>query len=147
MPGYYEMMAAAALAFIPVPMRVISLVRASGGITKYNNGNPRGVVEELKAKDKLKPATIEYCARLTACQGNAWENLPVFYGAVLAANQTGVDPKLIAQACSVYLGARLLFTMCYISGSNVLGWVRSVAFLVGFMSCMRLFFLAGSSGK
>merc|ERR1712216_47371 len=136
---YVAICGAVFLAFIPVPIRVQMLMSASGGLTKYNNTTPREVSVKLQASME------GLIKRLTGCQANAWENLPVFIGAVLCALHAGVSKPVVEQACVNYLACRLLFTVFYIAPGapdkwiDMLSWFRSFAFIGGMYNCITLY--------
>jgi len=79
-------------------------------------------------------------ARLVAAQANAWEALPIFTAAVLVAHVGGADPEKSATAAIVFVAARIAHAFAYAANIDVL---RSIAFLVGLASAIRLFLLAG----
>jgi uncharacterized MAPEG superfamily protein len=81
-------------------------------------------------------------ARAYAAQQNAWEALPVFAVSVLVAHLAGADAGSSATAAVVWVGARILHGFFYLADLDKL---RSLAFLVAIVACMRLFWLAAAA--
>lgn len=79
-------------------------------------------------------------ARMVAAQQNAWEALAIFAAAVLVAHVGGGDPEKSATAAIVFVVARIVHAIAYVTNVDV---VRSIAFLVGLACAIRLFLLAG----
>ncbi len=77
--------------------------------------------------------------RAVAAQQNAWEATAVFTAAVLVAHLAGASAGASATAAMVFVAARIVHAVCYVSGLSTL---RSVSFLVGFVCCLTLFGLA-----
>jgi uncharacterized MAPEG superfamily protein len=82
-------------------------------------------------------------ARVWAAQQNAWEALAVFTAAVLVARFAGADPGRSAMAALLFIAARIVHAICY---ATDLATFRSLSFMVGFASCLWLFWLAASVG-
>lgn len=78
-------------------------------------------------------------ARAVAAQQNSWEALPVFAAAVIVAHLAGADPGLSAVAAGIFVAARVVYLVFYLSD---IATARSLSFLVGFASCIWLFVLA-----
>lgn len=81
-------------------------------------------------------------ARVQAAQQNAWEALPVFTAAVLVAHAAGADAHRAAIAAIVFVVARVLHPIFYVTNLDAL---RSLSFLVGIGSCVWLFVLAAQA--
>lgn len=81
-------------------------------------------------------------ARVQAAQQNAWEALPVFTAAVLVAHLAGADPHRSAVAAVIFVIARVLHPIFYVTNVDAL---RSLSFLVGIASCVWLFVLAAQA--
>jgi uncharacterized MAPEG superfamily protein len=96
--------------------------------------------DELDNKNpRAQSAALEGLgARIYAAQQNAWEALPFFAAAVLVANLGGADPDKAGLASIVFLGTRVLHPILYAANLDVL---RSVVFLIGLASGIRLFLL------
>ena len=74
--------------------------------------------------------------RAVAAQQNAWEALAVFTAAVVVAHLAGADAGTSATASLVFLAARILHPIFYITNLDAL---RSLSFVVGFGACLALF--------
>ncbi len=81
-------------------------------------------------------------ARVVAAQQNAWEALAVYIAALVAVSATTVSPDKTVTVCVLLLVARILHAVFYIINKDLL---RSAAFLVGYGSCMYMFYLAFSA--
>ena len=81
-------------------------------------------------------------ARAVAAQANAWEALPVFASAVFVAHLAGADAGSSASAALLFVAARAAHAGCYLAD---LATARSLAFLIGFGSCIWLFVLAAQA--
>jgi uncharacterized MAPEG superfamily protein len=81
-------------------------------------------------------------ARVQAAQQNAWEALPVFTAAVLVAHLAGANPHLSAIAAVLFVVARVLHPIFYVTNLDAL---RSLSFLVGIGCCIWLFVLAAQA--
>jgi hypothetical protein len=104
------------------------VVRLSWNMSRYNNTTPREVSVKLQASmegliKRLTGCQVQYvesklewgdqkgeCCHTNSrqVQANAWENLPVFIGAVLCALHAGVSKPVVEQACVNYLACRSL---------------------------------------
>jgi len=78
-------------------------------------------------------------ARAYAAQQNAWEALPVFGFSVIVAHLAGVDAAAAATTAMIFVAARIVHGAAYIANIAPL---RSLAFGVGIVCCIRLFWLA-----
>lgn len=74
--------------------------------------------------------------RAVAAQQNAWEALAVFTAAVAVAHLAGADAGTAATASLVFVAARILHPIFYITNLDVL---RSLSFVVGLGACITLF--------
>ncbi len=97
-----------------------------------DNKNPRLQANQLEG----------VAARAYAAQQNAWEALAVFGTAVIVAHLAGADPGWSATAAVVFVVARVLHPIMYISDQDTL---RSLVFGVGFFACLALFGLAATA--
>ncbi|KZP01986.1 hypothetical protein FIBSPDRAFT_653964, partial [Athelia psychrophila] len=52
--------------------------------------------------------------RAKAAEANGFENLPVFVGAVLAANFSGVPVETLNTLSAAYLASRVIYNIVYI---------------------------------
>lgn len=100
--------------------------KSDDGIAKrYDNREPRAQQALLKG----------YRARANWAQLNAFEAMPGFIGAVLAAIQTGVPADQVNTAALVFVVARVLHGVCYLAN---LAWQRSLVWMVGLGSVIWL---------
>lgn len=97
-----------------------------------DNRDPRGQSERLEGAG----------ARAWAAQQNAWEALPVFAVCVLIAHVTGVDPGAATLPALVFVAARIAHLAFYLADLSTL---RSLSYLVGVVSCVRLVVLSANA--
>lgn len=100
--------------------------RAQGG---FNNNAPRLWLTRLEG----------WPARAYWAHQNSWEALPVFLAGVFAATLAHVPQATIDAWAVVFVIARVLYGACYIAD---LASLRSLVWLVGLASCLRLLIAA-----
>ena len=93
-----------------------------------DNKNPRAQTAALEGAG----------ARAAAAQSNAWEALLVFAAAVFVNHTSGGDPGTSATLALVWVAARVLHGVFYITDIDK---ARTGVFVVGFASAVALFFV------
>lgn len=83
-------------------------------------------------------------ARAFAAQQNAWEALALYTVTVFIAYVAGVDLHTLTMPALAFIAARVLHPIFYIADADKL---RSLAFLVGFFSCVYVFYRAVRVGN
>jgi uncharacterized MAPEG superfamily protein len=78
-------------------------------------------------------------ARAVGAQQNAWEALAIYTVAVFIAYASRLDLHTLTMPALVFISARVLHPVFYIANMDKL---RSLAFVVGFFSCVYIFYLA-----
>lgn len=78
-------------------------------------------------------------ARGLAAQTNSFEGLPLFFGAVLLAQQLGADPARVDALALTYVLLRMVYIACYLRG---LGTLRSLVWLAAIGVNLAIFFVA-----
>jgi uncharacterized MAPEG superfamily protein len=78
-------------------------------------------------------------ARAVGAQQNAWEALAVYTVAVFIAYASRLDLHTLTTPALVFIAARVLHPVFYIANMDKL---RSLAFVVGFFTCVYIFYLA-----
>jgi uncharacterized MAPEG superfamily protein len=81
-------------------------------------------------------------ARAVGAHQNAFEALAVFAPAVIVAHLAGADPVWSARLALCFLAARVVHGVCYLADIDV---ARSASFVVGMLSVLGLFVLAGQA--
>jgi len=120
---------------------VILIPYVLAGVGAYYKSRQFGTIDTHHPR--AQAAALEGAgARANAAQLNAWEALPVFGLSVLIAHMAGADPAASAVASVGFVVVRILHAAFYIAD---LAPLRSVAFLVGIVCCVRLFLLAGAA--
>jgi uncharacterized MAPEG superfamily protein len=108
------------------------------GITGYHKQKQFGSIDNHHPR--AQTAALEGAgARAAAAQQNAWEALAVFTPSVLIAHAAGADPGSSATASLLFVAARVLHGIFYVTDLDKL---RSLSFLVATGCCVWLFVLA-----
>ncbi len=111
--------------YVLAPVAAYYKTRQFGNL---DNKNPR-----------VQTAALEGAgARASAAQSNAWESLAIFTAAVLVNHAKGGDPGTSATLALVWVGARILHAIFYISDIDK---ARSGIFMVGVGCAIGLFFV------
>jgi uncharacterized MAPEG superfamily protein len=108
------------------------------GIATYHKGKQFGSVDNHHPRAQAAALTGAG-ARAYAAQQNAWEALPVFGFSVIVAHLAGADTAASATTAIVFVVARIVHGVAYVTD---LAPLRSLAFGVGIVCCIRLFWLA-----
>lgn len=98
--------------------------RREGG---YDNHNPRAWLAKQN----------DWRARANAAQANSFEALPFFIGAILVAQQLGANQARVDLLALLFIAARILYIMLYISDVAKL---RSVVWTVAFLINVTILF-------
>jgi len=93
-----------------------------------------GLMDTVGYPDDPKPQT-PWARRMKAAHANAVENLVIFAVLVLAAHAASVSNAATVMACAVYFWARVVHFLAY---TFRLPWVRTLAFVAGFLAQMTL---------
>jgi uncharacterized MAPEG superfamily protein len=120
--------------FLPYILAGITVYFKNQQFEEVDVKNPRQQSLELKGQG----------ARANAAQQNAWEALTVFAAAVIVAHLAGADAGYSAIAAIVFLVARILHPVFYITDNQPL---RTASFVVGFGCCIWLFVLAAMAAS
>ena len=113
--------------FIPVYLAGVS---KSHSDVKYNNESPRNHISSLSGKAKSAHSAEQNC----------YESFPAFFAAIIAAHWMGNDQLIIDSLAIIFLVSRVLHAGFYLTNK---GTLRSVAYTVGFISTIALFFAGG----
>jgi uncharacterized MAPEG superfamily protein len=106
-----------------------TLVLAIVQILLHSSARTRetGMDYNTSARDGDGPPVGRITGRLERAKKNLFETLPLFIGAVLAANVAGVEGMLTLYGCWLYLVARIVYVPLYAFG---VPFVRSLVWLV-----------------
>jgi uncharacterized MAPEG superfamily protein len=99
--------------------------RREGG---YDNANPRAWLARQ----------TDWRARANGAQGNSFEGLPFFIGAVIIAHHLGAPQVRLDILAFVYIVLRLVYIMMYVAG---LPTVRSIAWTLAFAVNVGILFI------
>ncbi len=118
--------------FIAILLPYVWVGIAKFSQTGYNNRKPRIFIEGLSgARQRAHWAHL-----------NAFEALPIFLAAVFVAHTRGVDPTTINQLALVWVIARVMHGVFYISD---LHWFRSSAWGIAMLCNIVLFWQAAQT--
>jgi len=113
-------------AFLPL----VWIGYAKVGAGEFDNANPRAWRATLTGKFE----------RAAAAEINAYEAFPPFAAAVIIAHIVGVQQATIDLLAGVFIVARILHGILYITDKDLF---RSVIWAAGFFSMVGLFLVAG----
>lgn len=119
----------ALVAFLPYVWAPFIVSARASQLGRVDNKNPRGQQAQLTGRG----------ARALGAHKNAFEALAVFAPAVLVAHLAGADPLWAARFAELFVVARVLHGVCYLTDLDVL---RSLTFGVGMVCVVGLFVLA-----
>jgi uncharacterized MAPEG superfamily protein len=114
---------------------VVLLPFVLAGLGGYFRFQQFGSVDN-KTPRKQSAALEGAGARAMSAQQNAWEALAVFTAAVVVAHLAGADAGTSATASLVFVAARILHPIFYVTNLDAL---RSLSFLIGLGACISLF--------
>lgn len=115
-------------ALLPIVLAWVAGYHRVKQFGKIDNKNPRAQYAELEGVG----------ARAVAAQKNAWEALAIFVAGIVAQVVRGEESEAVAILALVWLGARILHAVFYLANLDAL---RSLAFLVGTVCALALFFV------
>ena len=93
-----------------------------------------GLLDAVGYPENPKPQS-PWAQRMMKAHDNATENLVVFAALVLVASATGVSNETTVMACAGYFWARVVHLLAF---TFKVPWVRTLAFVVGFVAQMTL---------
>ena len=94
----------------------------------------RGLVDAVGYPEDPKPLA-PWAERMKKAHYNSVENLVLFATLVLVAHAAGISNDTTVLVCKVYFWARVVHLAAYTMG---IPWVRTLAFAVGWLSCVAL---------
>jgi uncharacterized MAPEG superfamily protein len=94
----------------------------------------RGLVDAVGYPEDPKPLA-PWAERMKKAHYNSVENLVLFATLVLVAHAAGISNDTTVLVCKVYFWARVVHLAAYTMG---IPWVRTLAFVVGWLSCVAL---------
>ncbi len=102
---------------------------AKSGFDGYDNRDPRAWLARQTG----------FRARAQAAQENSWEALTLYLpGAALAIGR-GAEPATLAGLAGVFLAARLVYLICYVTDRATM---RSIIWLVGLLATFGMYLVA-----
>ncbi len=112
---------------IMLPLVWVGIAKATAD--GYDNARPREWLGQLEGMSK----------RANWAQQNSFEAFPAFAAAVIIAHVTGTAQATIDVLAGIFIVARILHGICYITDKASL---RSIVWLVGFGITIALFVVA-----
>ncbi|MEM1246184.1 MAG: MAPEG family protein [Acidobacteriota bacterium] len=109
------------------------------GIGAAQRKSQLGTIDNSNWRANQLPQLTGLGSRAYSAQANTWEAVAMFTAAVTVNHLAGADPGPSAVAALVFLGARVAHTLLYLADQATL---RTLAFLIGWGSCLWLFALA-----
>lgn len=111
------------------------------GFGAYQRVKQLGELDNKNWRADQLPRLTGIGSRVYAAQANAWEALAVFTAALATAHFLGANADAVATTSLVFIVARLGHALFYLLD---LDKIRSLAFVIGWGSCLYLFYLAAS---
>ncbi|AEI77991.1 MAPEG family protein [compost metagenome] len=109
-----------------LPLATVAIAKASG--PGYDNHDPRGWLEQQSGRAR----------RADMAHRNHFEAFPFFAAAVLAASHLQAPQARIDELAVVFIVARLLYTVCYVTDRATL---RTLCWTIGYLSVVGMFLL------
>ena len=94
----------------------------------------RGLMDAVGYPEDPKPLA-PWAERMKKAHYNSVENLVLFATLVLVAHAAGISNETTVLVCKIYFWARVVHLVSYTMG---IPWVRTLAFTVGWLSCVAL---------
>ncbi|MCP1574092.1 MAPEG family protein [Herbaspirillum rubrisubalbicans] len=110
-------------------MPVLTIAVAKYGRRDFDNAEPRAWLDQQTGLRRR----ADYAHR------NHFEAFPFFAAAVLVAQQVGAPQEQIDIAALVFIAARILYTVLYLTDKPS---ARSAVWIVGYLSVIALFVIA-----
>ncbi|QJQ02616.1 membrane protein [Herbaspirillum rubrisubalbicans] len=110
-------------------MPVLTVAVAKYGRRDFDNAEPRAWLDQQTGLRRR----ADYAHR------NHFEAFPFFAAAVLVAQQVGAPQEQIDIAALVFIAARILYTVLYLTDKPS---ARSAVWIVGYLSVIALFVIA-----
>lgn len=110
---------------------VLTIAVAKYGKRDFDNAEPRAWLDKQSGLRRR----ADYAHR------NHFEAFPFFAAAVLTAQQLGVTQSTVNNLALLFIAARLLYTLLYLSNRPSL---RSLSWIVGYGAVVALFIMAAN---
>lgn len=140
------------LIFVPHVLKAFAVVRKNRASNKaakakddkktvplYDLRNPRSAVKSA-IDDTPEGRAI---ARFQSCHDNHLEAFPMIVAGVLAAEVTGVPNSVINGAATVFVAARVAYTVAYCAGTKM--WIANIRSALWFVGLLCVLFLLGAA--
>lgn len=111
-------------------MPPLTIAIAKWGRRDFDNSEPRAWLNKQSGLRR----------RADYAHHNHFEAFPFFAAGVIIGHQMPAAQSTLDTLALVFIAARLLYTFCYLTNKPSL---RSVAWIIGYLSVIALFFLAG----
>jgi uncharacterized MAPEG superfamily protein len=121
--AFWCVLAAAGLTYL-----CTALAKAGGRMPPGANATPRQWLDQLQGWPK----------RAHWAQQNGFEVFPIFAAAVIIAALAHAPQERADLLAEVFVASRLVYIVLYLAD---LSWLRTLAWIVGIVCCVRLFFL------
>ncbi|EIN08260.1 hypothetical protein PUNSTDRAFT_120682 [Punctularia strigosozonata HHB-11173 SS5] len=111
----------------------------------YNNLKPRQNTQVIASDPKVSPETAARAARMEGAHLNGNEMLPLWIGAVLAANFAGLSNRTLNLSSAAFISLRVLYNYFYINQkTEAQSWFRSAIFFAALPIPLTLFIKAAN---
>ena len=140
------------LIFVPHVLKAVAVVeknkRANKAMTADDKKRPVPLYDLRNPRSAVKSAVDDTpegraIARYQSCHENHLETFPMIVAGVLAAEVTGVPKAVIDGAATVFVAARVAYTVAYCAGTK--GWIANIRSAVWMMGLACVVFLLGAA--
>ncbi|KAH9884561.1 hypothetical protein F4778DRAFT_762650 [Xylariomycetidae sp. FL2044] len=149
MAGLFDLSRNYSIYSIPVAVilgQIPGVVAKAMAGNNYDSATPRTMLSNVEKDETLDKTTKGRIYRADAAANNALETLPLFMGAVIAANVAGVPAETTNVLAAAYLACRALYTVTYVwlQDNRKFAPLRSATFTASLATWMTLFVKAGN---
>ena len=121
---------------------------SGGKALRWDNRNPRGSAIKNNMKSRLSPEVFAQYERAEAASANAFENMPLYYGAVIIGKMAGLDKQILDKFALSFLLARTAHSLSYVFISNQkYTYLRTLLYFCSSGLCINVYLKAARTMK
>lgn len=142
LPSNFSVLAIPAYYGLSILPHAYALHVASGGNPlKWDNRCPRAADLKVKLQSKLSASDYALYERGEAASANSYENMPIFFAAVVIGHVAGLDKSYLNNFAFKYLLIRAAYLLSYLGISNQkLTPLRTGLYFWALAQCIRALF-------
>jgi uncharacterized MAPEG superfamily protein len=118
-------------------------IATNGRPLTWDNRNPRAAGLRARLQAQLPAEAFAAYERAEAASSNCYENMPLFFGAIILGHVAGLERNYLNQVALRYLLVRTVYVVSYVQISKV-EWsvVRTGLYFWGVFICFQAIFAA-----